>query len=156
MINMNVIITEHTVTIPLILAVQTLTKNNLTPSQWWGNSLQKVNHFDVQTWRLYVLQRRKAFTSSAWSLHTLSIQTSISDVTCILPLYHMPGKQKESIMCDLYLGSKMYYYCFTVSILKNYDQFFFFAFWNQVLAHFDWYTCYLHLTLMRPWAILKA
>ena len=82
-------------------------KTNMTPSHWRGSDLQNFKY--IQTRGTYIILRRKALISLAWSLYIFRT-TSSSDVTCISCECHMPGKEKESIVCDLDLGNEVYYH----------------------------------------------
>ena len=94
----------------------------------------------------YARKRRKALISPAWSLYAFRT-TSSNDVTCISPKYHMPGKEKESIMCDLDLWNEVYYHHFTVSTPTNSDRFIS-SFRNPCFGTFWQSSLYLHLTLV--------
>ena len=88
-ISVNVIITKHTATIPLIFVVNTLTK--LMWLQVTGEETvfeQLVTQTICTQTRRPVLQRWKASISSVWSLYALRT-TSSNDVTCISPEYHI-------------------------------------------------------------------
>ena len=63
------------------------------------------------------------------------------------PEYDMPGKQKESIMCDLDLGNEVYYHRFAVSTTRILTDLILPS-EIQARAFFGSHTCYLHLTLV--------
>ena len=110
-------------------------KTNVIPNHWRGNGLQNVSHFHINSnSETYVLQRREALITPAWSLYEFRT-TSSDDVTCISPEYNMPWQQKESIMCVLDLGNEVYYHHFTVSTPTNCDRFIV-AFKNPSLGTF--------------------
>ena len=107
MITIKVIVVGHTATIPLIPAHirPRIDQTNVTPSHWQGNGLRKVRHFHIHSnSETLVLQKRKTSISPAGD--------AFNDVTCILFEYSMPGKKKETIMCDLDLWNEVCYHRF--------------------------------------------
>ena len=134
--------TEHTATISSYSCSPNFDKINVTPCHWCRNSPQKASHSYIHsTSETYVLQRRKALISPAWSF-------TYSQLQCVCHTY--------STMCDLDLEIEVYCHHSTVStqpqILTD-------SFWPSeihIWARFGKQICYLHLTLVWPWPIFKA
>ena len=95
-------------------------KTNVTPSHCHGNGLRKVSHFHIVKLGDLCASKEKIIDQSCM-VYTYFLNVH----TCISPEYRMPGKQKESIICDLDLWDKMCCHRFTVSKLMNYNRFFF-------------------------------